>query len=464
MEKSRRQAYGDEMKARVEEQTGLACIVLAAGKGTRMRSSLPKVLHPLAGKAMLAHVFDTVLPLGPERVVLVVGPDMDQVAALANGYDVVVQEPQLGTGHAVQVCRDALADFEGDLLVLYGDTPLITSETLARMRAARHASDGAALVALGFRSRDPGAYGRMLLDASGRLERVVEALDADPATRSIGLCNAGLLLADAGFLFELLARIGSDNAKGEYYLTDIYELAARSGRPARVVEAEEAEVLGVNSRAELAVAEAAMQRRLREAAMASGAFLPHPDSVILNHDTVLEPDATVEANVVFGPGVTVRSGARIRAFSHLEGAVVGANAVVGPYARLRPGTVIEEAAHVGNFVEVKNATLGRGAKANHLTYIGDATVGAGSNVGAGTITCNYDGFAKHRTEIGEGVFIGSNVALVAPVTLGDGAVIGAGSTVAEDVPADAVMVVRADAKLKPEGAKRYRSKREKQKG
>jgi bifunctional UDP-N-acetylglucosamine pyrophosphorylase/glucosamine-1-phosphate N-acetyltransferase len=416
---------------------------------------------------MLHHVLDAVAPLGPERIAVVVGRGMETVAEAARPHRSVVQAPQLGTGHAVTVAREALKGYDdpgkaGGILVLFGDTPLVTTATLERMVQTAGEAEGPALVALGFRSAEPAGYGRMILDADdGRLLRIVEAADARPEELAIDLCNGGAMLGRGPELFALLDRLGNDNAKGEYYLTDIYALAGRDGIAARVIETEEDEILGVNSRAELAVAEAVMQRRLRDRALAGGATLIDPMTVWFSHDTRLGRDVTVEPGVFFGPGVSVGEGAVIRAFSHLEGAEIAPGAAVGPYARLRPGAVLGERARVGNFVEVKNAVLGPGAKANHLTYLGDSQVGANANIGAGTITCNYDGFAKHHTAIGAGVFIGSNTALVAPVTIGDGAIVGAGSTITKDVAADALALARGAQQNIEGGAARIRDKNRK---
>ncbi len=443
----------------------LACIVLAAGKGTRMKSGRPKVLHEVAGRSMLGHVLDSLEVLEPARIVVVVGPDMESLAEAARPHSCVVQEQQLGTGHAVLAARGALeaGGASDSLLVVFGDTPLITAGTLKRLVAARAPRPAPALVALAFRAADPAPYGRMLLDGSGRLTGVVEAVDADAAQRRIDLCNAGVMLAEHKTLFDLLDQVGSDNVKGEYYLPDVYRLAYQAGLQGVVVEADEAEVQGVNTQGELALVEAEMQTRLRGAALAGGATLVDPAAVWFSHDTELAPGVVVEPNVVFAPGVTVGPGARIRAFSHLEGATVAEGAEVGPYARLRPGAELGAGAKVGNFVEVKNAKLGEGAKANHLSYLGDAEVGAAANVGAGTITCNYDGFTKSRTEIGAGAFIGSNSALVAPVKVGAGANVGAGSTITTDVPADAVAVARAEQRNREGAAKRYRAQKQKAK-
>ncbi len=442
----------------------LAVVILAAGKGTRMASNRPKVLHELAGRPMLGHVLAAVESLAPERVVVVVGPGMEAVAETAAPHPTVVQEPQLGTGHAVLAAREALAGYHGpegggDVLVLFGDTPLVTAETLARMATLRRGKGAPVLVALGFRAAEPGAYGRMVLDPEGNLLRIVEAADANAEDLALDLCNGGLMLGHGPSLFDLLSRVGDDNAKGEYYLTDVAGLATAEGLATRVAEAPEEEILGVNSRAELAAAEAVLQRRLRQAAMAAGATLIDPGSVWLCHDTVLGRDVVVEPGVFFGPGVRVGDGARIRAFCHLEGATVADGAQVGPYARLRPGAELGEGSRVGNFVEVKNATLGAGAKANHLSYVGDAGVGPGANIGAGTITCNYDGHAKHRTEIGPGAFIGSNTALVAPVTVGAGAIVGAGSTITFDVEDDALAVARGKQEVRKGWAARLRGQR-----
>lgn len=437
----------------------LACIVLAAGKGTRMKSDLPKVLHPVAGKPMVRHVLDAAAPLAPERVVVVVGPGMEAVAGAVAPHPAVVQERQLGTADAVLAARPALEGFEGDVVVLYGDTPLVTTRTLGALLDARAAADDPAVVVLGMRPDDPGAYGRLVTDGSGRLEAIVEYLDASEAQRAIGLCNAGLMAFDGGRIWALLDRIGSGNAKGEFYLTDAVAVARSLGHACRVVEGSAEEVAGVNSRAELAAVEALLQKRLRAAAMAGGATLTDPDTVWFSADTATGRDVVIGPNVVFGPGVRISDGVEIRAFCHLEGVSIARGALIGPFARLRPGAEIGEGAHVGNFVEVKNAVLGAGAKANHLSYIGDATVGERANIGAGTITCNYDGFLKHRTEIGADAFIGSNTALVAPVRVGDGAIVGAGSTITRDVQPDALAVTRGEFRVVKEYAAGYRARK-----
>lgn len=445
----------------------LAVVVLAAGEGTRMRSSLPKVLHPVAGRSMLDHVLEAVAALNPEKVVVVVGPEMDKFADAVSSHsshDVVVQEERLGTGHAVLTAGSRLTAMleneEGlDVLVVYGDTPLIRSETLQSLRDVLRDTQ-ARLVGLAFRPEDSARYGRVVLDREGLVERIVEYLDAGEAERAIPLCSAGILLAQGDVLLELVGRLDTNNAKGEYYLTDLFALARAGGLPARIVEADEpGEVLGVNDRREQAIAETVLQDRLRARALEAGVTLVDPGSVWFSWDTEIEADVHIEPGVVFGPGVRVERGAQIRAFSHLEGTVVGPGARVGPFARLRPGTRLGEGARVGNFVEVKNAALAEGAKANHLSYVGDAKVGAKANIGAGTITCNYDGFGKHVTEIGAEVFIGSNTALVAPVTIGKGAIVGAGSTITRDVDEDALAVARGDQQAIAGGAVRFRANR-----
>ncbi len=415
-----------------------AAIILAAGQGTRMKSARPKVMHPLAGRPMIQHLLASCAPLF-QRVLVVVGPGMAELEATVAPHPTVVQHERLGTGHAARLAAPALQDFAGDVAVLYGDNPLITQQTIALLLDARRA---AGLVLLAMRPADPGRYGRVVTDDAGMVQRIVEWADATAAERAIPLCNAGVICAPAADLFRWLGGLSNANAAGEYYLTDVIAAARAEGRAVRAVEAPEAELRGINTRAELATAEAEIQARLRQAAMLGGATLIRPETVQLAWDTALAPDVTVEPHVVFAPGVTVAEGATIRAFSHLEACSVGPGAVIGPYARLRPGTAVGEAAHVGNFVELKAARLGAGAKANHLTYLGDVTVGAGANIGAGTITCNYDGLAKHRTEIGEGAFIGSDTALVAPVRVGAHAVTAAGSVITEDVPDNALAIAR----------------------
>jgi bifunctional UDP-N-acetylglucosamine pyrophosphorylase/glucosamine-1-phosphate N-acetyltransferase len=442
----------------------LAVVVLAAGRGTRMKSDLPKVLHPLAGRAMLSHVLGHVAALEPERVVVVVGKDMAAVEAAAAPHATVLQDPPLGTGHAVLQAKAALPGYHGaagsgEVLVIFGDTPLLGSETLSRLLEARRRPDPPAVVGLAFRPPDAAHYGRVVLDEAGRVTRIVEYADAGPADRRIELCNGGALLAAAPHLFVLLERCRRDNAQGEVYLTDVFEQAFHDGLDGRMLEVATEEVLGINSRADLAGVEAILQSRLRDRAMAGGATLVDPSTVWFSADTALGRDVTIEPHVFFGPGVSLGDGVQVRAFSHIEGARLEAGASVGPFARLRPGTSLGAGARVGNFVEIKNATLAAGAKANHLSYVGDASVGEGANVGAGTITCNYDGFAKHRTEIGAGAFIGSNSALVAPVSVGPGAIVGAGSTITRDVAADALALGRAPQENRPDAARRLRERK-----
>jgi bifunctional UDP-N-acetylglucosamine pyrophosphorylase/glucosamine-1-phosphate N-acetyltransferase len=444
-------------------QSPFAAVILAAGNGTRMKSAIPKVMHPIAGRPMIAYPLEALHPLSPAATLVVIGPLMEQVAATVAPAESVVQDPPLGTGDAV---RTAMRVLDGrlapqgsieDVLVLYGDTPFLATETLSRLLAERRRSAAAVLVS-GMRPADPGPYGRFVLAPDGTLERIVEAADAGPAEQAIGLVNGGIMVIEACGLADFLDGLDSDNAKREFYLTDIVAIARRKGLACRAVELPTEELLGINTRAELAEAEALMQRRLRRAAMDSGVTLVAPETVFLSADTRLGRDVVVEPNVTFGKGVRVGDGACIRSFSHLEGAAVGAGAIVGPFARLRPGAVLEADVHVGNFVEVKAARLGAGAKANHLSYIGDAEVGAKTNIGAGTITCNYDGVNKSRTIIGEGAFIGSNTALVAPVTVGDGAIVAAGSVIVRDVPPDALSIARGQQVDKPKRAAEIRAR------
>jgi bifunctional UDP-N-acetylglucosamine pyrophosphorylase/glucosamine-1-phosphate N-acetyltransferase len=438
----------------------VAIIVLAAGKGTRMKSDMPKVLHKIAGRSMIGHVLAALEPLAPERRVVVISPGQDDVAAEVAPVETAIQHEARGTGDAVRAALGALEGFNGTVLVAFGGDPMFTTDTMARLAAAREGDNPPDVVVLGFETDNPDRYGRLVQDADGRLERIVEISEAHMIDRPVRLYNAGIMAIDGAKLADLLAGLTTDNAKGEYYLTDIVEVARSRGGYVSVVEAPEEETLGVDSRADLARAEALMQRRLRETALEAGVTLVAPETVFLAHDTVIGRDTIVHPNVTFGPGVTIGSGVEIKSFCHLEAATVADGAIIGPYARLRPGAEIGLGAHIGNFVEVKAATIGAGAKANHLSYIGDATVGAGANIGAGTITCNYDGFSKFRTEIGAGAFIGSNTALVAPVTIGDGAIIGAGGTVTQSVEADALAVVRGEARVVPGGAARFRSKRQ----
>jgi len=437
-----------------------AAIILAAGEGTRLKSARPKVLHEIAGQPMICHVIDALRPLEPAETVIVRGRDGDSVARAVSPLPSVVQSPPRGTGDAVRAARSALRARLGniaDIVVLFGDTPLLRAETIAALIDARRRAPEVAVAVAGMRPSDPAPYGRLVLDRDGTLLRIVEARDADPDELAIGLCNGGIMAIDARHAFDLVDRIGNDNKKREFYLTDIVRVARAQGLSCRVAELPAEELLGVNTRAELAAAERVMQDRLRRRAMDEGATLVAPETVFLSADTVLGRDVVVEPNVVFGPGVTVADNVLIRSFSHLEGATIAEGAIVGPFARLRPGAVLEAHVHVGNFVEVKATRLGAGVKASHLSYLGDSDIGAGTNIGAGTITCNYDGFNKFRTIIGEGAFIGSNTALVAPVTVGDGAYVATGSVVTSDVPADALTIARARQVDKPGRAPKLRA-------
>ncbi len=433
-------------------------VVLAAGKGTRMKSALPKVLHKIAGRSMLAHVLATANASDGAGVAVVVGPGMDDVAAdarrVAPASQVFVQEAQRGTADAVLAARPALDAHTGDVIVLYADTPLIRAETLGRLEAALAA--GAHIAVLGFRAKDPTGYGRLLTDGQGALTAIREEKDASPGERQIDLCNSGVLAFRLPKLSDLLARIGNANAKGEFYLTDAVELARAAGLSAAVVECPEEEVLGVNARDQLATAEAIWQARARAKLLRDGVTMLAPETVWLSYDTRIAADVRIEPNVFFGLGVTVESGAKILAFSHLEGASIGVGARVGPFARLRPGAKLGPNVHIGNFVEVKNVALGAGAKANHLSYLGDGSVGAKANIGAGTIFCNYDGFNKARTEVGEGAFVGSNSSLVAPVTIGAGAFIGSGSVITKNVSPGALALERGTQEERPGWAEKFR--------
>lgn len=433
-------------------------IVLAAGLGTRMRSDLPKVMHPIGNLPMIGHVLKTLNHAGSGRVAVVVGPQMDDLEALVKAQaphaSCHVQTDRLGTAHAVLAARTALEGQADDVLVLFGDTPLITPKAIDTVREAL--ANGADVAVLGFEATDPFGYGRLLIE-NDKLKAIREEKDASFKERSVTFCNSGIMGFHGSCVLELLDAIGNDNAKREYYLTDAVEIANQKGLTVVAVTGEAEEVQGINTRAQLAVCEAIFQNRMRTAALDNGVTLQAPETVFFSHDTVVEPDVTVEPNVVFGPEVFVASGARIRAFSHLEGAKVGAASTVGPFARLRPGATLAAETHIGNFVEVKNASIGTGAKVNHLTYIGDASVGARSNIGAGTITCNYDGYGKHHTEIGEASFIGSNSTLVAPLTLGDGVYIAAGSVITQDVAKDSLAIGRGRQVEKPDRAKALRA-------
>jgi len=434
----------------------LALVVLAAGQGTRMKSDLPKVLHEVGNLPLFAHALALGTELDAERSVLVLGHGANQVQAKLDDLDlradIVLQDEQRGTGHAVACTKDALSNFNGDVVVLFGDTPFIRPETVSAMQEARAKSD---IVVLGFEPRDAARYGRFVTK-DGALEKIVEFKDATEQERAITLCNSGVLIADRATLFDLIGQLDDDNASGELYLTDIVGLGRAQGLTAGYVVCHEDETLGINSRADLAQAEHVFQQFKRAEALENGVTLLDPTSPYFSHDTYLGRDASVEQNVVFGPGVTVESGARIRAFSHLEGAHVGADAIVGPYARLRPGTELSNKVRIGNFVETKNAQIGEGSKVNHLSYIGDAELGDGVNVGAGTVTCNYDGFFKHHTKIGDNVFIGSDTMLVAPVTIGNDALTASGSVITQDVPAGALAIGRAHQETKPGLATKFK--------
>ncbi|MDJ0978787.1 MAG: bifunctional UDP-N-acetylglucosamine diphosphorylase/glucosamine-1-phosphate N-acetyltransferase GlmU [Erythrobacter sp.] len=435
--------------------TDFAAIILAAGKGTRMKSDLHKVLHPIAGKAMLLHLLDSLAELSPTRTVVVAGDRRDQLEAALAGYDIstALQEPQLGTAHAALQAKPALEGFSGHVLVCFGDVPMVRAETVQRLTAALE--EGAKVAVLGFRPGDPLAYGRIIANSDGTVRKMVEFKDATEREKKTRLCNAGLIVAHSDDMWPLLEAVGNDNAQGEYYLPDVATGAIARGDKVVVVECEPEEVAGINSRAELAAVEAWWQSQRRERAMADGASLRAPETVFFSHDTVLGRDVTVDPHVVFGPGVTIADNVHIKAFSHIEGAQIARGASAGPFARLRPGAIMEEGSFVGNFVEMKKAVLGKGAKASHLTYLGDATIGEAANIGAGTITCNYDGYFKYQTTIGERAFIGSNSALIAPVNIGADAIVAAGSTVSRDVAAGELRMVRAEQLVKDGWADRF---------
>lgn len=443
----------------------LAIVVLAAGKGTRMKSDLHKVLHPIAGRPMLEHLLASAAELAPQQQVVVAGHGREQLEkALGARATIAVQEPQLGTGHAVQQAQDTLAGFDGDVLILYGDVPFVRPETMRAMIARLHAEDAPAVVVLGFEPADPLQYGRVLAHDDGRIAMMVEYKDATEEQRACRLCNSGLMAVKSADLFDLLAKVGNENAQGEYYLVDIVNIATLEGRACAVIVTDDAdEVGGINSRGELAEAEGRWQAKRRVQAMVDGVTLIAPETVFFAWDTQLGRDVTIEPNVVFGPGVTVADNVTIHAFSHLEGATLESGVAIGPYARLRPGAVLKANSKVGNFVEIKKAVLGEGAKANHLSYIGDAVVGAGANIGAGTITCNYDGYFKHQTVIGERAFIGSNSALVAPVKIGADAIVAAGSAVTRDVADGELRLVRGEQLVKPGWADRFHDAMKKKK-
>jgi bifunctional UDP-N-acetylglucosamine pyrophosphorylase / glucosamine-1-phosphate N-acetyltransferase len=446
--------------AAMTDQRNFAVIILAAGQGTRMRSDTHKVLHPIAGRPLLLHLLDRVDSLGAVKRVVVVGKGREQVEAAIAGRDTAIafQAEQKGTGHAVQQAESALAGYDGPVLILYGDTPFVEAETLRRMIDRLDGEGGPGVVVLASCPADPAKYGRIILGQGDHIAKMVEYRDATEEERSVRLCNSGMMAVRSSDLFRWLGEVGNDNAAGEYYLPDVVNVAAAEGREAVVIEADPYETAGVNSRAELAHLELEWQRRRREQVLHEGATLIDPESVWFAYDTKLGRDVTVEPHVVFGPGVEVADGATIHAFSHIEGAIVGAKARIGPFARIRPGTRLAEQTKVGNFVELKNAQIAEGAKVNHLSYVGDASVGSRANIGAGTITCNYDGFGKYRTVIGAGAFIGSNTALVAPVTVGDGAVVGAGSVITRDVEADSLALERSEQKGIAGWARRFRER------
>ncbi|MEH6496458.1 MAG: bifunctional UDP-N-acetylglucosamine diphosphorylase/glucosamine-1-phosphate N-acetyltransferase GlmU [Pseudomonas marincola] len=441
--------------------TAIATVILAAGAGSRMKSSKPKVLHEIAGRAMVSHLLGTVAELAPEKSIVVVAPNMDDVRREVSPAETAVQENALGTGHAVAAALPNLAGFSGDILVLYGDTPLITRETLDKMITARREDDKTAVVVLGFVPDDPAEYGRLVTSGDGELQAIVEFADASPEISAVNLCNSGVMAINGAYIKDLIGALDNKNSKGEFYLTDIVEIAVAQNLNCKVVVGDEEELLGVNNRMQLAQAEKIAQTQWRRRAMMAGATLIDPDSVFLCHDTKLGQDVVIEPNVFFGPGVTVGNNVRIKANSHIEGTTLGDGAQIGPFARLRPGAEIAEDVKIGNFVEVKKSILEKGAKVSHLSYIGDARVGADANIGAGTITCNYDGYDKFKTDIGAGAFIGSNTSLVAPVKIGDGAIVGAGSTVTRSVEANALMVERADETQKSGWANRFRKLKKK---
>ena len=443
-------------------KNSFATIILAAGKSTRMQSATPKVLHKLAGLPLIQHVLRTLNDLRPEKSCVIVGKDMDEVAEAAHPLPHFIQHPAQGTGHAVLQAKPYLETYKHPILILYGDTPLVTAETLQKMLRSFEDSRNAATV-LGFYPDNPAQYGRLVTNAHGQLEQIVEFREATDAQKLIGFCNAGLMAVRGDVLWPLLAILQNNNAKGEYYLTDIVRHARERGMSVKTIEAEADEVIGVNSREELAYAEEIFQQKMRGKMLERGVTMIDPLSVYFSYDTEVAADVVIEPHIFFGPNVVVEQGAHIKSFCHIEGATIRKEAVIGPFARLRKGADIGIEAHIGNFVEIKNAIIEPGAKANHLSYIGDAFVGAKSNIGAGTITCNYDGFSKHRTHIGAGAFIGSNSALVAPVSIGEGAMIGAGSVITNNVEPNALGLSRADQEVKPGWAKRFKKSRENKK-
>lgn len=442
-----------------DDAPALACIILAAGKGSRMKSDLPKVMHPLAGWPLIRHVVQTAESVAPAKVIPVIGEDMTEVEALVSPHETVIQYDRKGTGHAVLMAREKLADFVGNIFVLFGDCPLVRPETLNKAIDALNRDTKAGLVFVGMRPEDPTGYGRMIANEDGNLAYIVEHVDANEAERKVDLCWGGLMAGNAQDMFRWLDSVGADNAQGEYYLTALPQIAAKEGAVTKIIEAPEEEMRGVNTRVQLAALEQSLQERLRDQAMEDGVSMKDPSSVYLAMDTKLGVDVTIEPNVIFGPKVEVGDKVEIKAFSHLEGVRIGAAAIVGPFARLRPGTILEEKAKIGNFVETKNVIVGAGSKINHLSYVGDASLGENVNIGAGTITCNYDGFEKYKTNIGDNVFIGSDSTLIAPLTVHDGAFIAAGSAITEDVQADALALARGRQAMKEGWAEKFRQKK-----
>ena len=438
----------------------LSVLVLAAGKGTRMNSQKPKVLHEIAGLPLVCHVIEAIKPLEPDNLVVVIAPDQEEIRGVVSPASIRIQEKSLGTGDAVKAGLSNLKNLCGTVLVAFGADPMITTSTLKRLISAREVVDPPDVVVLGFRTENPDRYGRLVLDTHGKLERIVEVSEAHTIDKPVELYNAGVMAVNGAKIIEFLEALSPENGKKEYYLTDIVRIALKKGGYAKVVEGEEEETLGVDSRADLAKAEAMMQVRLRTKMLNNGVTLVSPETTFLSHDTRIGRDTTIHPNVVIGKNVDIGESVEIKSFSHLEGATVSDEVVVGPYARLRPGTEIERGAKVGNFVEIKKAKIGKGTKVNHLSYVGDANVGQEVNIGAGTITCNFDGFKKHLTVIGDGAFIGSNTSLIAPVEVGENAIIGAGSTVTTSVDDNAISVVRGELKEIPNGAARFRTKRQ----
>jgi bifunctional UDP-N-acetylglucosamine pyrophosphorylase/glucosamine-1-phosphate N-acetyltransferase len=441
----------------------IACIVLAAGKSQRMKSALPKPLHQLAGRAMVQHVIAAAEGLNPEKIIVVTGPGMEEMQQAVKPHATAIQQVANGTGGAALAAAEALKGFKGDILIVFGDTPLVTTETMKRMVDIRRQFPSVGLAFSGMRPADAGTYGRMILDEDGTLKKIVEFKDAMPAEKDITLCNGGIVCADGAKLFDWLSQIGNDNAQKEYYLTDLPAIARKDNRTTQVVVVSAEEMLGANTREELSRLEHLLQEGLRRKHMLNGATLTDPSSVFFSFDTVVGQDVIIGPNVFFGPGVTIEDGVEILPFCHIEGANISSGAKIGPFARLRSGTDIGEKAKVGNFVETKNAVVGKGTKVNHLSYIGDAEIGDKTNIGAGTITCNYDGFMKYKTRIGKDVMIGSNTALIAPVTIGNGAYIGAGSTISDNVPENALGITRAPQITKEGWAPEFRQKKMKEK-